>query len=131
MMETGMDLCPKRGLQTAACLAIIFAVFAPAGCTPKGAQQKRAEYLIMNPDIPKPIRNAIKNKQIIAGMTMADTEVSWGKPRNIEASKSGQDEAWTYRRKVYGAGWHAQKRTYRVVFIQGRVVTWQEIERTR
>jgi hypothetical protein len=112
-------------------IAALAVAAALAGCAPveKAAQQRRAEYIIMNPNLPPDIRSAIKNKQIIRGMTMSDVEMSWGKPAGIEKVASG--EGWTYKRRVYGAKWHSQTRTYRVVFLDGRVASFTEIDRTR
>jgi hypothetical protein len=108
---------------------VVLAAAALAGCG-EAAQQRRAEYLIMNPELPKEIRQAIKGKQIILGMARSDVEVSWGRPDDIE-KVGGGDEAWIYRRKVYGSGWTSHTRTYRVVFLQGRVASFSEIARTR
>ena len=104
--------------------------FAALGCGYARQRREREEYLIAHPNMPKNIKTAIANKSIVRGMTKGDVRVCWGKPHRIE--KVGETtEAWIYRRRVAGPGSHAQVRTYRIVFIRGRVATFVELSRTR
>ena len=117
-------------LRSLAALAAVVAAVSSAGCGDSAGQKARAEYLIVHPNMPKPIRDAIRKKAIIRGMTKADVRVCWGKPSKIERG-GDRSEAWLYKRRVTGATSNAHIRTYRIVFIAGRVASFVEISRTR
>ena len=119
---------PVRRFLFPGVIAASAALLAASGCTPRSEQKARAEYLVLHPNMPRHIREAIRNKSIVRGMTKADVRISWGRPCRIE-KVGDKTEAWIYKRRVLGAGNIAHVRTYRILFIDERVATFVEIAR--
>lgn len=79
-------------------------------------QIRRKNYVSAHKNLPKHFREAILKGEVLMGMSLADAEASWGKPKDINRSAGswGLHEQWVYSLKVY------------LYFENGKLTSWQD-----
>lgn len=118
------DDSPNLLLSVAGLAALIW-IFATMSAKGKVLleEQREAEiqaYADANPDVSPVIIDAIRNKNVVIGMTAEQVRLSIGKPTTVNrtVTAAGVREQWVYRSSLYNT---------RYIYLENGVVTsWQD-----
>jgi hypothetical protein len=99
------------------------------GCTSAAekARLRRVEYLSLNPDTTEDVRAAIEAGKIIVGMSEAEAQASWGRPRfkRGRSTSDGESLVWQYTRTVgVPGGGYVIFNDMELIFVDGKIDSW-------
>lgn len=96
------------------------------------AHERVAAYLAQHPNTTPEFSRAMRNMDLVKGMTPAEVRASWGDPTKIAPSLRGISEIWSFNCDYphsCGSGGRKRRgideRSSRATFIKGRLVEWR------
>lgn len=85
-------------MKTRAILTVVVVVVLLTACVAQQHTKRRQEYIKNHPDITERVKMAIKNGDVLIGMTKEELIASWGQPYDINRTVTATviREQWVY-----------------------------------